>query len=63
MAVIDTTRTAPVAASGGIMTKVFNAIIDWNDARMTRKALSSLTARELDDIGLIPGDIDTITRR
>ncbi len=31
---------------------------DWNDARRTRKALSKLTIRELDDIGLVPGDID-----
>jgi uncharacterized protein YjiS (DUF1127 family) len=32
----------------------------WNDARITRKALSALTDRELDDLGLIRGDIDLI---
>jgi uncharacterized protein YjiS (DUF1127 family) len=32
----------------------------WNDARVTRKALSSLSDRELDDIGLCRGDIDRI---
>jgi len=35
----------------------------WNDARLTRKALSRLTARELDDIGLTRGDIETVTSR
>jgi len=29
----------------------------WNDRRVTRNALSSLTARELNDIGLSRGDI------
>jgi uncharacterized protein YjiS (DUF1127 family) len=33
---------------------------DWNDARVTRKALSTLSDRELDDIGLCRGDIDHI---
>ncbi len=32
----------------------------WNDARKTRKALSRLTDRELDDIGLSRGDIMNI---
>lgn len=34
----------------------------WNEARITRKALSQLTDRELDDIGLCRGDIERITR-
>jgi uncharacterized protein YjiS (DUF1127 family) len=34
----------------------------WNDARVTRKALSKLTDRELDDIGLCRGDIEMIGR-
>jgi uncharacterized protein YjiS (DUF1127 family) len=32
-------------------------------AYKTRQALSQLTARELDDIGLTAGDIDRIARR
>lgn len=32
----------------------------WNDARVTRKALSSLSDHELDDLGLVRGDIDLI---
>lgn len=38
------------------------ALSGWNDARITRKSLSSLSALELDDIGLCRGDIDTIVR-
>lgn len=33
------------------------ALTAWNDARSTRKALSSLTDRELDDIGLCRADL------
>lgn len=35
-------------------------IAAWNDTRSTRKALSKLTDRELNDIGLSFGDIDLI---
>ncbi|MDC1297520.1 DUF1127 domain-containing protein, partial [Octadecabacter sp.] len=35
---------------------------DWNDARMTRNSLNKLSARELDDIGLMRGDIEGIAR-
>jgi len=37
---------------------LLNAVRDWNDARATRKMLSSLTDRELNDIGLSRSDID-----
>ncbi|MBQ0805545.1 MULTISPECIES: DUF1127 domain-containing protein [unclassified Sulfitobacter] len=36
------------------------SVIAWNDARVTRNALSSLTDRELDDIGLTRGDIENV---
>ena len=32
----------------------------WNDARVTRKTLSKLTIRELDDLGLMRADIERI---
>lgn len=38
----------------------FGALAAWNDARMTRNALSALSDRELEDIGLIRGDIDDV---
>lgn len=62
MAVIDT-RTAPFAPAsvfGRAIVKTIAAIGEWNDARATRKALSQLSDRELDDIGLCRGDIDTV---
>ncbi len=33
---------------------------DWKDQRATRKALSALSDRELDDIGLTRADLDTL---
>lgn len=59
MSVIETTR--PAAASRGYIATVFanafSAILDWNEKRATKKALSKLSLRELDDIGLTPADI------
>ncbi|QPM88922.1 DUF1127 domain-containing protein [Pseudooceanicola algae] len=43
--------------------RVMTAVINWNDARATRKALSRLTDRELNDIGLVRGDIDSVVGR
>lgn len=42
---------------------IVSALMAWNDERATRKSLANLTDRELDDIGLVRGDIDTIARR
>jgi len=42
---------------------IVTGFIRWNEARVTRKALSQLTVRELNDIGLAPGDIERIARR
>jgi len=65
MAIFDTTRTTYGSANAaGRLTSVFTsaiaAIVSWNDARVTRNALASLTDRELEDIGLIRGDIDDV---
>ena len=49
---------APSATS-----RLFGAVAHWNDARRTRDALSQLTGRELEDIGLTRGDIDAIVRK
>ena len=45
---------------GSFLASAFEAIVTWNDARVTRNALSGLTDRELDDIGLVRGDIDLV---
>lgn len=52
-------------ASAGHIPAFFSAVLDavvaWNDTRMTRNALSRLSDRELDDIGLSRSDIDSIS--
>lgn len=67
MAAFDTTRTLNGASTSArishMMTTLFGTVSDWNDARITRKSLSRLSARELDDIGLCRGDIDMIAAK
>jgi uncharacterized protein YjiS (DUF1127 family) len=46
----------------GLLADVLGRIAAWNDARVTRKSLSALSDRELDDLGLVRGDIDDIAR-
>jgi len=64
MAALDSTRPVADRLFGGSVSAVFaNAFASlaaWNDARITRNALGKLSDRELDDIGLCRGDIDTI---
>lgn len=67
MAATQTSRTAPFGAISIFravqgFSNFVAAVSAWNDARMTRKALSKLSDRELDDIGLCRGDIETLTR-
>lgn len=66
MAAFDTTRTAygssqAVSRLSAFVANTTAAIVSWNDARVTRKALSALSDRELEDIGLVRGDIDSVT--
>ena len=67
MAYLDTSRSSAMSicrtVMGNFATDLFTAIIRWNDARITRNALSQLSLRELNDIGLVPGDIERIARR
>ena len=62
MAVIDSTRAHFITAGifGQTLAKFTAAFAAWNDSRTTRHALSQLTDRELDDIGLTRGDISTV---
>ncbi len=67
MAAYETSRPAPFGAISIFravqgVSSMFDMFAAWNDARMTRKALSRLTDRELDDIGLCRGDIEMIGR-
>jgi len=64
MALLDTAR--PAATPFGftaMISRAIGAAAAWNDARITRKSLSQLTARELDDIGLTYSDIHQIASR
>lgn len=64
MATYDLNRTnAGGHFFGGRLSALISAIVEWNDNRVTRKALSALSDRELDDIGLVRGDIERITIR
>jgi uncharacterized protein YjiS (DUF1127 family) len=58
MAAIDF-RTASVK-TGFSFISMIASVVSWNDARMTRISLNKLSARELDDIGLVRGDIEAI---
>lgn len=65
MAAFDTTRTTydTLTLAGRISSTLAwlaGTVTTWNDARTTRNALSRLSNRELDDIGLVRGDIDLI---
>jgi uncharacterized protein YjiS (DUF1127 family) len=62
MAAIDIVRPR-AGKSGFSLVSLFGAVAAWNDARMTRNALSKLSARELDDIGLVRGDIEAVATR
>ena len=67
MAAFDATRTTYGVASFANRTFAFaadlaNSVRAWNDARVTSKALTGLTDRELADIGLERGDIEGIAR-
>lgn len=65
MAAFDTSRPADLTAGrvSKFISTTFGAVVAWNDARVTRNSLAKLSARELDDIGLVPGDIDMIARK
>ncbi|MEO0944932.1 MAG: DUF1127 domain-containing protein [Pseudomonadota bacterium] len=55
------TISAPQTSTFG--RSVFSVVAQlraWNAARKTRAALSKLSPHVLDDIGLMPGDIDRL---
>lgn len=65
MAFFDNTRTTYATASAvnrfsALAGTLIAKIVAWNDARVTRNALSELTDRELEDIGLSRADIDAV---
>ena len=68
MATFDTSRSAygsvmAVSRISSFFAGAFGSFVAWNDSRVTRNALASLSDRELDDIGLIRGDIDSVSQQ
>ncbi|MEM6638148.1 MAG: DUF1127 domain-containing protein [Pseudomonadota bacterium] len=65
MAAFDTIRESGDGHRFGGLSTIYNRVLGvflyWNDMRATRKALSALSDRELEDIGLARGDIYEIT--
>lgn len=62
MSVIETNRSVAVGGVGNVVAKLVSMIGSWNESRKTRRELSRLSDRELDDIGLNRGDIERIAR-
>jgi len=67
MALATYTRPAPFGAitTLNVVTRfetMLNAFSEWNAARKTRKALTALSDRHLEDIGLTRGDVMSMTR-
>ncbi|MEM7711860.1 MAG: DUF1127 domain-containing protein [Pseudomonadota bacterium] len=57
MATFDVFRPAS-KATPGLFANLIGKVVEWRDHRQTRDALSRLTDRELDDIGLRRADLD-----
>jgi uncharacterized protein YjiS (DUF1127 family) len=60
MAIMTNRSVGAGSGATRVLADVVGRIAAWNDARVTRKALSKLSDRELDDLGLTRGDIDDI---
>ncbi|KAF0675736.1 DUF1127 domain-containing protein [Profundibacterium mesophilum] len=67
MSMIHTVRPAiagEAASTRAILNvlRMWDAIVEWNDLRVTRKCLGQLSDSELDDIGLSRSDIVRLGR-
>lgn len=60
MTALSTHTAVPAGRSATGLDRLFARVAIWNNNRQTRRALSKLTARELDDIGLERSDIDRL---
>ncbi|QDY69537.1 DUF1127 domain-containing protein [Qingshengfaniella alkalisoli] len=64
MATLDTTPVINAAPefNRNPFARLIDAVIAWNQTRVTRDALSRLNDRELADIGLSRSDIEYVAR-
>lgn len=60
MSAADTNRVLVRNGRTGFVSKMIDSVMAWNDARVTRAALTKLSDRELNDIGLTRFDIERI---
>lgn len=60
MSTMEMNRSAAVGGVANVVANFFSMLSAWNDARVTRRELNSLSDRELSDIGLARGDIERI---
>ena len=58
-----TTTRALGTSPGGFSMRLFDSLLSWNNRRVTRSELYRLSDRELEDIGLSRGEIDTVVER
>lgn len=68
MAIIETPRPVPFGAVAtlsvvNLISNTFNRFTRSINAAKTRKSLVGLSNQQLDDIGLMPGDIQSIVHR
>lgn len=62
MSTIEMNHGFAAGSVGNVVANVFSTLSAWNDARVIRRELDSLSDRELDDIGLGRSDIERIAR-
>lgn len=62
MAAVDALHAPALPRPSNPFARLVQAVSDWNNARITRDALHSLSDRELNDIGLSRSDIDHVAR-
>lgn len=62
MSTMELNRSHAAGGVGHVVAKIVSTLSMWSDARVTRRELSRLSDRELDDIGLSRGDIERIAR-
>lgn len=66
MAIIESTRPVPFGAVAtlnvvGIFDTVIAGVQQWNATRKTNKILNGLTISQLDDIGIVASNFNTIS--
>ena len=60
MSAVEMSHNHAAGGLGQVFARATAMIAAWNNARITRRELSKLSDRELEDIGLCRADIDTV---